>query len=340
MFMRAEEQAGLLSWMRDQSDAAALEERAVATSPDAFQSLLMGEPGTWVIMDDGICPTGCTRCSDGGPPIQITKGEYRRHAPVPPDHNGNPRNCPRCRFFITGPCFLVGLQARFNATGLALQSLSSEYRGKQSRLAELDIARHEAQTGGEPFHRHREHQAAADAVDAAAATLDETMHSWHAIFGLAQQCARMLRADDRSVEDGRFALVSVGGPQDVEVALEATTDFELVDSICHSADWFASINPEVANLKRSRILDAMLTRNDRKPFFSFLEEGDALKVGNEFTRLLQARLGRTETLRVMEGEALLLDAGVLTEIESLLAGADKQFQPVVPGQLLLGSSRG
>ncbi len=49
-----------------------------------------------------------TKCDVGGPLLH--KGK-QVHAPVP----GRCRNCPLCRFFVTGPPFLAWLVAKFNA---------------------------------------------------------------------------------------------------------------------------------------------------------------------------------------------------------------------------------
>lgn len=316
--IRQQEQQRFLTWMRDQESIDAFAERSVAVSPDGWNTLLKGEPGSWIVMDHGICPTGCTRCNDGGPPA-TTKGEYRRHHPVPVDHNGAARNCARCRFFITGPCFLVGLQALFNATGLALQSQAALYRERQAQVAKFDRLLHEAQSGGAPFDRHREHQAASDAMDAAELTLDEIAHTWHAQYALTEQCASLLSTS--AGDQDRFALMTVGERHDITVALEHTTDFDLVDSICQSAAWFKSVVPEIANLKRSRMLDAMLSRNGRSPVFSFLDERDCLQIGNELSKFLRARIGRADTARLIDGRLLLSELGIGNDIDAALKHA-------------------
>lgn len=320
MNIAEDEQGSLLRWMKEQTSLEALSERAVAVASDGLDYFLKGDSASWVIMDAGICPVGCSRCSEGGAVIQKSKGEYRRYAAVPTAPNGSPRNCARCRFFITGPCFLVGLQALFNSTSLFLQSHAEEFRDKQSKLAQFDRERHEAQTSSKPFEKHRLHQAATEAVENARETLDQTALTLHALFGLATQCKDLLAAQTSSASR-KFALVVNNKHAEIEVSLEFTSDFELVNSICHSASWFASVPSEVASLKRNRILDRMLSLNGLPPVFTFLEEGEALQVGNELTKFLEARVGFSSTIKLMDSEAFLDSFGITADVRRLLPQA-------------------
>lgn len=82
-------------------------------------------PELWAIGLDGFCPNGRTLCFEGGPRIG-TKG-WTRPTPVP----GGEGNCPRCRFWVTGPMFLAGQVIAANVLLYIIQE-------KGRRLEDLD----------------------------------------------------------------------------------------------------------------------------------------------------------------------------------------------------------
>ena len=57
---------------------------------------------------------------------------------------GGPRNCVRCRFFITGPAFLGGLVAHSNAIGVRLVAAGERFRSREAEIRRLEheVARH------------------------------------------------------------------------------------------------------------------------------------------------------------------------------------------------------
>jgi hypothetical protein len=64
----------------------------------------------------------------------------------------------------------------------------------------------------------------------------------------------------------------------------------------------------------------MLSRNGRRPVFATLSEEEALAVGNEFVTLLIARIGRAETVDLIEGRRMLESTGIEEEVDRLIAG--------------------
>lgn len=90
------------------------------------------------VREDGICPG--SRCEEGG------LDEHKRIAPVPVGDRGP--SCPQCRFYLTGPAFLLGQTIRGNELILKIRSkvdsiassreqiMAAEDSG-QARLADL-----------------------------------------------------------------------------------------------------------------------------------------------------------------------------------------------------------
>jgi hypothetical protein len=278
-------------------------------------------PGSWVVGDKGICPVGGALCSKGGPKL-TTNVQLADYAPTP----GGPRNCVRCRFFITGPAFLGGLVAHFNAIGVQLLAASERFRTKEAAIRRLEdeVAATEAQ--GLSSSLMADLQAAHDHRQRDMLEVDELAHSLHAVYRLTERCRAIIAgAKVLPPPDGQLNLVLVGNQADLEAAIEMTTDFELMNSVCQVAKVYPGDDSTLANLRRARILDAMLARNGHRPVFSALSEAEALAVGNEFVNLLTGRLGQADIVALVEGKRMLDSTGITQDVEKFLAR--QQVQP-------------
>jgi hypothetical protein len=270
-------------------------------------------PGSWVIGEKGICPVGGALCSKGGPKL-TGNPQLSDYAPTP----GGPRNCVRCRFFITGPAFLGGLVAHFNAAGAQLAAAAERFRAREATIRGLEdeVAATEA-----PARRSTlmaDLHAAQDHHQRDMLKVDELAHNLHAVYRLTERCRAIVGTEKAHPSDGKLNLVLVDDQTDLEAAIELTTDFELMDAVCQTARVYPGDDPTLANLRRARILDAMLARNGRRPVFSTLSEEEALVVGNEFVNLLIRRLGQADAVALVEGKRMMDAAGIAQDIETLL----------------------
>ena len=289
-------------------------------------------PGSWVVGDKGICPVGGTLCDKGGPKLtsNVQLGDY---APTP----GGPRNCVRCRFFITGPAFLGGLVAHFNAIGVRLLAASERFRVEEAAIRNLEdeIARTD-----EPI-RHAalmaDLHAAHDHHQRGMQEVDDLAHNLHAVYRLTERC-RAIIATAKTQPPGGLNLVLVGEQNDFEAAIEMTTDFELMNSVCQAARIYPGDDPTVANLRRARILDAMLSRIGCRPVFSTLSEAEALAVGNEFVNLLIRRFGHADAVALVEGEKMMDAAGIAEDIEHVMRRP--LAEPIELATLPVGARKG
>lgn len=91
--------------------------------------------------------------------------------------------------------------------------------------------------------------------------------------------------------------------------------------MCQRATVYPNESVVLANLRRGRVLDAMLSRSGKPTIFASLTESEALSVGNQFVELLMARLGRNDTQALVEGKLLLDDLGITKDVDRLLQGA-------------------
>jgi hypothetical protein len=135
---------------------------------------------------------------------------------------------------------------------------------------------------------------------------------------LTERCKAIIAKAKESPANGQVNLVLAGDQADLEAAIEMTTDFELMNSVCQVAKVYSGNDPTLANLRRARVLDAMLARNGRRPVFSALSKDEALAVGNEFVNLLIRRLGHLDTIALVEGKRMRDSTGITQEVEKLL----------------------
>lgn len=278
----------------------------------ATKAVLETSPGSWVIGDKGICPVGGSLCGIGGPKATKIGSRADDHMPVP----GGPKNCVRCRFFITGPAFLGGLVAHFNAVGLELTEASARYQDHGARIKEIEDEMSACSEDGASSATVQRLDLAYERQHAVMLAVDELATNWHAAYRLVERSRTLAVPSSGS---SSVSLVLAGSQRDLEVAIEMTTDFEVINAVCQVAHVYPSEDSTLANLRRSRLLDAMLSRSGCKPVFATLSDAEALGVGNEFVSFLVARLGRVETAALMEGRRMLSGSGVVDEASEFLA---------------------
>lgn len=276
----------------------------------------------WIVGDLGICPVGGSMCSMGGPKAS---GENGRNdfQPTP----GGPRNCVRCRFFLSGPAFLGGLVGHFNSVGLEIMDASARLRDMDEVIIDLEDSL-SSNAERSPTDR-RNLDALYGRRELALAALDDIAANWHATYGLIERSKSILESNAQPDQSGNAVkLLATGDLTDVATALAQVTEFEVFNSICQHATVYPAPSLPMATLRRGRLLDAMLAKNDRWPVFATLNDAEALAVGNELVNFLFARVGRAETVRVMDGTRMLRSAGISAGVDELLASRLPVGQPV------------
>lgn len=288
---------------------------ALVASNDAtgVAALHDNTPGSWIIGENGICPVGGALCSKGGPKLTANP-QLADYAPTP----GGPRNCVRCRFFVTGPAFLGGLVAHFNAAGVQLAAAAERFRAREATIRGLEDEVAATETPARRATLMAALHAAQDHHQRDMLKVDELAHNLHAVYRLTERCRAIVAMAKSHPSDGKLNLVLVGAQTDLEAAIELTTDFELMNAVCQTARVYPGDDPTLANLRRARILDAMLARNGHRPVFSTLSEEEALVVGSEFVNLLIRRLGQADAVALVEGKRMMDAAGIAQDIEALL----------------------
>lgn len=277
----------------------------VTNSSDATKAYYKVISNSHITSDIGICPAGEGKCIEGGESISIGAAEYNK-----PVENGV-KNCIRCRFFITGVPFLLGLTARFNEITVEIQEKTKKYRIAQETYETLYHERYLVEKNGNPFLKWKELEISDSNFNKLSNELDQLIIDWHYAYNLIEQCVLIQkREQDQEYDKSKFALITAGNNEALRVGISECSDFELYDSICQSSVFYQSIQPNIANLKRGNIINKMLINNEITPYFALLSEDDMLQVGNDFAKFLVLKLGKPTMIDVMESKKKLKDFGL------------------------------
>lgn len=288
-----------------------------------------------VVMDHGFCPMGARRCSDGLFVPAVEEGGRSSTAPVP----GGASNCVRCRFFVTGPAFLVGMEAHVNDLAYRLKNASEGYGEAQSKFEGLSLERDTALDDGLPFTQTRDLQNAEAAYEKTLAEVDSIALSFQAACDLAQQSAQIANKGSLSdsVEEGTALTVAGGGT--IDAVFEETHCFEQLHKLCHGARFFESLKIDTgrANLERLRLFDRILARSGLSPSFCLIEnETVARRVADEMGQFLLSRLGKKELADLMDGKSTLQAIGLSKDFEDKMRLEHKRMElDAIPSGLLI-----
>lgn len=277
-------------------------DHVVSNDAAGIDELADSRPGLWSIQLDGICPVGKSLCHIGGPKLAQNSATY---APVP----GGPRNCARCRFFITGPVFLHGQVVAFNTLVFAIGEKVKDLDRIRKSLAALRAA------GASRSKIIRDQ----DRADGLEIELDEMLCTLQARFQLIEKSRALLKTRNAAAaKTAGFDLITLGDEKDFEFVIEQTRgDFDLLEFVAQACQVFPEKAEPSARLRKGRIMDAFLLRNGYQPFLCALPEDEALAAANQITRFLQEKIGRDGVRNLVAGQETLESIGLEREFDSM-----------------------
>lgn len=279
----------------------ALRNMAFGTSEVAYSSFRAAPPGTLLPLNIGVCPTGGGRCHEGGTRIYDRKNE-EAFAPV----QGGRANCAGCRFLMTGEPWMEGIVSEFNVRSLDLSLKNRHLSRLDEKLLPLDDDRADCMKFGRLFGGLAEWSALTKEKEEIEFA-QQQLHVEMANLMVLDQQIRTLGQKRAEAGETRMAMV-VGDFASVETALQESCEFDLVDRICRSADIYPSLVArgtavETASMFRARAWDRVLRQNGLEPRFLDLSPDESRRVGNRMTEWLDLRVGRCDTIALMDGSA-------------------------------------
>ncbi|WMY09107.1 gamma-mobile-trio integrase GmtZ [Paraburkholderia phenoliruptrix] len=222
----------IVDWLAN-AEYAQIVKNIIANSPTSLAAAIPAEvelrtPAGWMVMVDGLCLVGgntseaeASGCHNGG--ANIGSPTAPRYAPTP----GGPRNCPRCRWFITMPAFLPQLAARWNNVMYHCTEAKLQVVIAERRFRELDDWRAEVLSEDKPFEQQKQYVEAERQREQAITKFDNLTMTVAAVTKLITQCSRALKNGDET------ALVANGGTAEFEFAIEeADSELLQLSGVC------------------------------------------------------------------------------------------------------------
>ena len=283
-----------------------------------------------MVFDCGICPMSGAACNIGGEAIAERKVESL-YAPVEAGYLGK-RNCPRCRFFVTGVPFLGGLVALANEIALEIHAESARFQKYTEKVDLLEQAFYDlCQTSQLDTRQEQAELKQSRAIqEQSAGKLDGLLADYVAVNHYVQGCLKLINEGEQSGDgENGVRLIAGGDLAEVGVVFEdSETNYHLLAEICQNATIYRSANPSRAVPLIAQAIDRMAENNGLAPAMFRLDDEQKLVVANEMNRILLRRLGSWEKINgLLSGDLMLLDmdthdpelTSISTEIRQLLS---------------------
>ena len=285
----------------------------VANNPQFLQTLNNNRPASsYLFKDFGICPVGGAFCSEGGASVAMKANIYH---PVSAGYLGE-QNCIQCRFFVTGPAFMMGLSALFNEVSLAVNTQSHRYAKLEDELnstaSKIDVISHQLyQQKSQKLEAEKQQlqtlrRKLNSEIETRAKKMDLYMSDMNSTHKHLISCQKVIN-QEKQQDSSKLQLIV---PHEFEISFELNdvSGFQQLSEVCENAELYHSCSDELAVTRRSQALDKMLLKNGMNPHFIFLTEEQQLVVGNQMTQLMLSRLQSWEKVdRLINGSLVLKD---------------------------------
>jgi len=288
-----------------------LEKNLVYNNINALDSISQLNTKSCLTSDIGICPVGENKCLEGGEFLGSAGGPSLIYNSV---ENG-PKNCIRCRFFITGVPFLLGLISKFNELAINIKEKTNIYKKLEKKYEELFNEKYNCEKESKAFLKWKDLEIADSNYNKYNNELVQLLLDWQSLYNLIEQC-KVIQENQIKENSSKFNLITNGDIMNINYSIAECSEFELYDEVCQSSIFYEGIQPNIANMKRNQIINKMLLNNDIEPYFLFLNEDESLHVGNEFIKLLMMKLGKPNAIDVFNDKKKLLDFGLKVDIKN------------------------
>jgi hypothetical protein len=337
------EQENYARWLKDKSYEQ-LEASAAFNDPAAIRAvMLVMQGGASLVKDDkGFCPKGGWGCDSGGVHVNDDTGRVT-YGEVP----GYPqKNCPRCRWFFTGPAFIDGLNNHWNHIQLQMGDIGERVAKLEGQIISLEDQQFECQENDQPFMEQDQLASLRKIYQAEVEKNNKLAEDSSATYRLIARCALLAKGSQES--DG-IQLVAVGALQDVHIAIDECSKLQQVLNAVAGSTVYPEHDVSKAVLQAGNAYDMMLENNGKKPIFFRLNDEDKLSVAVHMTRLIATEAGSIkDALPFVEGARRLAEIGLNLDMEALahemaagevvqLGSAPRPVKPV-SGQRRLSTS--
>lgn len=339
------EQENYARWLKDKSYEQ-LEASAAFNDPAAIQAvMLVMQNGVSLVKDDkGFCPKGGWGCDSGGVHVNDDSGKMH-YGEVP----GYPqKNCPRCRWFFTGPAFIDGLNNHWNHIQLQMGDTGERVAKLEGQIIALEDQQFDCQENNLPFMEQAQLTSARKIYQAEVEKNHKLAEDSSATYRLIARCAILAKG---SRESNGIQLVAVGALQDVHIAIDECSKLQQVLNAVAGSAVYPEHDVSKAVLQAGKAFDMMLARNGKEPVLFQLSDEELPAVVAHMTRLLATEAGSIkDALPFVEGARRLAELGLDVDLEALARGmaagevvqlgpAHRQVTPVTGPRRLASSAK-
>lgn len=251
--------------------------RHYAESEAPEVSELLASRGVWRYINGGICPGGA--CDEGGARMarkESASDDERIAAPVP----GGAESCGNCRFFLTGPAFLVPQMLVANAIMLQMRQLGHSRRKLWDDKAALELALFEKSAGGAamPTSELATINGELERIDRA---LEPLILEWCNRYEMFQSSLPMLDewnravAPDTQADRNKLVLFGSGRAEDFSAALDPKgCDFSLAKQIVLQSEMLGGrrMVSDLADYKLREFVDRILVKQNVRDLMLSIED--------------------------------------------------------------------
>ena len=280
---------------------------------------------SYFISDIGICPMAGTGCNEGGDIIELTKTR-KIYAPVQQGYLGE-RNCPRCRFFMTGPAFIPGLAAVMHRIQTECNGVNEKYKEYSIDVKILENEAFDCENDKKPFFKKLDLSKAMQNKESYATKLSAYKTDIVAIARLAHISTELA---NQSNSENKLALVVNNGIEKIGIEYNDSSEFQLFDTVCQDAEIYSIVDATNIAPRRTQLIDAMLQANNVSSALFRMPVQEQLKIGNQVTQLLLKRLGSWDKLNsVAEGRSRLNENSMSAVNSSSMKSITKEVQQLI-----------
>jgi len=306
------EQENYARWLKDKTYQQ-LDTNGAYYNPAAISAMMLAmQNGASLTKDDkGFCPKGGWGCDSGGVYVNEDTGRVT-YGEVP----GYPqKNCPRCRWFFTGPAFIDGLNNHWNNIQLQMGDVGERIVKLEGQITALEDEQFERQENNLPFLEKDNLNTLRKIHQSEYEKNNKYAEDSSATFRLIARCTALAKSGPK--DDG-VQLVAVGGMQDVRVAIEECDKLRQVLTAVAGSTVYPEHDVSKAVLQAGKAFDMMLARNGKEPVLFRLPDDELASVVQHVTRLLAAEAGSIkDALPFIEGSRQLSELGLDLNMEHL-----------------------
>jgi hypothetical protein len=246
--------------------------------------------GRWTINTDGACPG--TDCASGG---AMTGGQF---TPVP-----GGRTCSLCRYWVTGPAFLLGQVAEFNSRTYLLRTRHLEMRAVREALVDAEDAGDRSRA-----------RALRDKVELMTKSLEIDTNDWVARYQYIIESEALLdeyiqeTSNEGEPRPGSARLVTKSPSPEFRTTLQESSQFMLLEWVTQMGEFMPAFKCREAIFEKREMLSKLLAHNGIEQFFLKLPEDRAEVAANLMSDLFYkavraAAIGSSDGLSTANADA-------------------------------------